>query len=131
MVGILNISEGSTIALHAAMLLSKADGGPITTKAAAETLKVSAAHLSKVFQRLTKAGIAKAVRGPKGGYLLNRPLADVRLRDVFEAIEGNMKLSRCLLAQPRCGIDGCMLGDLMAEINAMVVERFEKRLSEL
>jgi Rrf2 family protein len=131
MMGILNISEGSTIGLHAAVHLSKGNGEPITTNEAAEAMKVSAAHLSKIFQRLARSGIVKAVRGPKGGYLLNRPLSEIRLLDVFEAIEGPMKLSRCLLSRPRCGIDGCMLGDMMAEINKQVVKHFEKRLSEL
>jgi len=119
------------IGLHAAVHLSKGNGEPITTKEAAEAMKVSAAHLSKIFQRLAKFGIVKAVRGPKGGFLLSRPLSDIRLLDVFEAIEGPMKLSRCLLPQPRCGVDGCMLGDMMAAINKQVVKHFEKRLSEL
>lgn len=131
MVGILNISEGSTIGLHAAVHLSKGSGEPITTKEAAESMKVSAAHLSKILQRLARAGIVKAVRGPKGGYLLSRPLNDIRLLDVFEAIEGPLKLSRCLLSQPRCGIDGCMLGDMLGQINKQVVQHFERKLSEL
>lgn len=131
MMGILNISEGSVIGLHAAVHLSKGNGEPITTKEASEAMKVSAAHLSKILQRLARSGIVRAVRGPKGGYLLSRPLSEIRLLDVFEAIEGPMKLSRCLLSQPRCGVDNCMLGDMLAQINKQVVEHFEKRLSEL
>ena len=131
MVKILNISEGSTIALHAALLLSKGNGEPITTSEAAETMKVSAAHLSKVLQRLAKAGIVHAVRGPKGGYLLGRPLSEIRLLDVLEAVEGPLKLNRCLLAVPRCGNDGCMLGNLLDTINTQVLQHFEKRLYAL
>jgi Rrf2 family protein len=131
MVGILNISEGSTIALHATMLLSRQEAGPLTTMEAAQTLKVSAAHLSKVFQRLTKAGIVRAVRGPKGGYLINRPMSEIKLRDIFEAIEGPMKLKPCLLKEPHCGIQGCMLGSLLNDINQQVVAQFDKRLSEI
>ena len=131
MSGILNISKGSTMALHAAMLLSKNTDGPVTTIAAAQTLRVSAAHLSKVFQRMTKAGIVRAVRGPKGGYLLNKPLGDIRLLDVFESIEGPLHLSNCLMKERRCGVDGCMLGDMLDSINKQVVRHFEKRLSQL
>jgi Rrf2 family protein len=131
MVRILNISEGSTIGLHAALLLSKGTGEPVTTAEAAEEMKVSAAHLSKVFQRLAKAGIVNAVRGPKGGYLLGRPLSEIRLLDVLEAIEGPMKLNKCLLSSPRCGNDGCMLGGLLETINTQVLQHFEKKLSDL
>jgi Rrf2 family protein len=131
MVGILNISQGSTMGLHAALLLAKSEGQPVTTLEAAGRLKVSAAHLSKILQRLVKAGIAKAARGPRGGYMLNKPLKDIRLLDVFEAIEGKIKLSKCLLREPRCGLDGCILGDLLADINYQVLQHFEKPLSEL
>lgn len=131
MVRILNISEGSTIGLHAALLLSKGTGEPITTCEAAESMKVSAAHLSKVFQRLAKAGIVHAVRGPKGGYLLGRPLSEIRLLDVLEAVEGPMKLNKCLMTVPRCGDDGCMLGGLLESINKQVLQQFEKKLSDL
>jgi len=131
MVRILNISEGSIIALHAALLLSKGTDEPTTTSEAAEQMKVSAAHLSKVFQRLAKAGIVRAVRGPRGGYLLGQPLSEIRLLDVLEAVEGPMKLNPCLLNAPRCGDDGCMLGGLLGTINNQVLQHFEKRLSEL
>jgi Rrf2 family protein len=131
MVKILNITEGSTIAMHAALLLSKGAGKPITTNDAAESLKVSAAHLSKVLQRMTKAGIINAVRGPKGGYLLSRPLSEIRLLDILEAVEGPMKLSSCLMSVRRCGGDGCMLGGLLDNINSQVLRHFEKRLSDL
>ncbi|HAM35029.1 MAG TPA: Rrf2 family transcriptional regulator [Elusimicrobia bacterium] len=131
MSGILNISEGSVIALHAALLLAKDPGQAITTNEAARTLDVSAAHLSKVFQRLAKSGIVKAVRGPKGGYRLGKGLSEIRLRDIFEAIEGPMQLSRCLLSQPRCGLRSCILGSLLESINEQVARQFEKRLSQL
>ena len=131
MVNILKITEGSVIGLHVTLLLAKGPGKPITTEAAAEGLKVSAAHLSKILQRLCKAGILRAVRGPKGGYILNRPLAEIRLRDILEAVEGPIKLSNCLLTSPRCGDDGCMLGDLMESIHNQVLRHFEKRLSEI
>ena len=131
MIKILNISEGSTLGLHAALLLSKGTEEPTTTAEAAEKMEVSTAHLSKVFQRLAKAGIVTAVRGPKGGYLLGRPLSEIRLLDVLEAIEGPMRLSSCLLRKPRCGSDGCMLGGLLSKINKQVLEHFEKKLSDL
>lgn len=131
MVGILNLSEGSTIALHAVLHLAKSSGEPVTTAEAADSMKVSAAHLSKIFQRLAKSGLVRPVRGPKGGYLLNRELAAIRLLDVFEAIEGPMKFGRGPSAQTRCAVDGCGLPGMLDDISKQVVQRFEKRLSEM
>ena len=131
MVNILKITEGSVIALHATLLLAKGPGKPVTTEAAAEELKVSAAHLSKILQHLGRAGILRSLRGPNGGYILNRPLSEIRLRDVLEAVEGPIKLGTCLITNPICGNDGCMLGDLLKSINSQVLQHFEKRLSEI
>jgi Rrf2 family protein len=131
MVNILRITEGSVIGLHVTLFLAKGPGQPITTEVAAEGLKVSAAHLSKVLQRLGKAGILRAIRGPKGGYILRRPLSEIRLRDILEAMEGPIKLSNCLRTSPRCGNDGCMLGDLLESVNSQVLLHFEKKLSEI
>jgi Rrf2 family protein len=131
MVNILKITEGSVIALHATLLLAKGPGKPVTNQAAAKELGVSVSHLSKVLQRLGKAGIVRAMRGPMGGYILSRPLAEIRLRDILEAVEGPIKLNGCLLTAPQCGSDGCMLGDLLDSINSQVLQHFEKRLSEI
>lgn len=130
MVGVLNLSTGSTMALHAALHLSKGQGAPITTRSAAEVMKVSEAHLSKILQRLHRAGIVKALRGPKGGYVLNKPLAQIRLLDVFEAIDGPMKFD-VRREVPDCQVDGCMLGTLLRDINRLVVARFELSLAQL
>jgi Rrf2 family protein len=131
MTNILKIAECSIIGLHAALLLAKGSGKPVTTEAAAKKLGVSASHLSKVFQRLGKVGIVRAVRGPKGGYILNRPLAEIRLRDILEAVEGPILLRSCLMDSPNCGSDGCMLGGLLESISAQVLKSFERRLSDI
>jgi Rrf2 family protein len=131
MTNILKISEGSIIGFHVVRLLAKGLGKPMTTDAAAKELGVSGSHLSKVLQRLGKVGIVRALRGPKGGYILGRPLTEIRLRDVLDAVEGPLRLQNCLLSSAHCGTDGCMLGGLLESVSAQVLKSFEKRLSDI
>ncbi|MFA6004760.1 MAG: Rrf2 family transcriptional regulator [Elusimicrobiota bacterium] len=131
MVGVLNMSEAAVLALHVVWVLARKPGQAVTTSQAAAELRVSAAHLSKVLQRLVKAGIAQAVRGPKGGYSLGRKPSAIRLRDVFEAVEGPLNLSRCLMPEPRCGRKACLLGGLLGSINKQVVKELDKKVSDL
>ena len=56
----------------------------------AQSLNCSAAHMSKILQRLAKRGIVKPVRGPKGGYALAKPLKSVTILDVIEAIDSSL-----------------------------------------
>jgi len=126
------VSEACTLALHAMVLLAQDEESPHTTREIAETFKVSEAHLSKVLQRLHKAGLVRAVRGPKGGFSLARPAAKISLLDVYETIEGPLKLSRCLFTTPICGADECIMGDLIQRMNAEVRDYLARtRLSDL
>ena len=51
-----------------------------------ETIPVR--FLEQIFQDLKKAGLIGAKRGPRGGYHLARPAAEISLGDVFRALEG-------------------------------------------
>ncbi|MBI4678323.1 MAG: Rrf2 family transcriptional regulator [Elusimicrobia bacterium] len=131
MPGILNLSEASAIGAHAMMLLARGPREPLRVPELAARLKVSAAHLQKVLQRLAHAGLARSTRGPKGGYALAKPAASIRLGDVFQAIEGSLPLGACLLDKERCCMGECVLGDLLRSVNEAVARRLRTRLSEL
>jgi len=86
---------------------------------------------AKILGRLERAGIVTGTRGPRGGFELAREPDDVTLRDVYEAIEGPLKTTRCLFNRRIC--DGtCMLGDLLANVDRQVAERLSNtRLSDI
>lgn len=130
MAGILNITQASIIAMHAALLLAEGPGKPVTNEAAAKALRVSGCHLAKLLQRLAKAGIVRSLCGPKGGYILNRPLAEIRLRDILEAVEGPLKLQRRMPSKPRVN-DGQVLEDFLDSVHNQVIEHLERNLSEI
>ena len=84
-------------------------------------------------QRLTRAGMVDAVRGPRGGFQLSKAPSKIKLLDVFEAIEGPLGQPTCLLARPACeGRGHCVLGDMVQKVHAMVRDYMaETTLNEL
>jgi len=58
--------------------------------------------LLKIFRSLASVGIVGSQRGPGGGYVLLRDPADVTLLDIFEAVEGPMAISQCLMDPEFC-----------------------------
>ncbi|CAM4394496.1 Rrf2 family protein [Paenibacillus endophyticus] len=56
---------------------------------------VSETYLSKIFGKLSKAGIVSSVPGVKGGYKLAKPPADISFWDVVEAVEGASPIFQC------------------------------------
>jgi Rrf2 family protein len=57
---------------------------------------VSPAFLSKVLQRLVRAGLIRSRRGKCGGFELSRDIASVSLLDVLHALDSVPTLNACL-----------------------------------
>ena len=126
MSSLLRVSEAASLALHAAALMAGSDEERISAAAMAEKLGASEAHLGKVLQRLVKAGLARSVRGPGGGYSLTRRPKKISLKTIYEAIEGPLSDSRCLLGAPVCGQKSCPLGDLFSRVNNEITRNLTK-----
>ena len=129
MANVMKISEAASLALHTMVLLAAEQEGterPVTAKEVAETLDVSEAHLLKVVQRLAHAGLVRGDRGPGGGFTLARRSDAVTLMDVYEAVEGPLTKTTCLLTSRLCGGDHCILGDLLERMNS----EFRRYLSQ-
>ena len=122
---VLKISEATSLALHAMMILTKNQKKLVSVKEISEELDVSANHLSKVMQRLNKAGYIDSIKGFNGGFKLSVEPEKTTFLEIYELFEGKLKDSTCLLNNRDCG-DKCMFGDLIYSINKQVKERFEK-----
>jgi len=116
--GVLNISEAFSLALHsAALVAAEGEGGRATARSLAATLGASEAHLSKVLQKLVRAGILRSTRGPGGGFSLARPGGDVSLMEVYESVEGPFRPADCLAAARVCRGEECVFGSLLEKVN--------------
>jgi Rrf2 family protein len=73
-------------------------GEPVQVRVVGERQGVPARYLEQIFQRLRRERLVEGKRGPGGGYRLARPPAEIRLRDIVEALEG--PLERALGAGP-------------------------------
>ena len=113
-------SEAAAIGLHAALLLAASPGRCLSAAEIAERLDVSVNHCSKVLQRLTRAGMVRAVRGPRGGFRLARPAEEIGLLEVYEAIDGPLEDTTCLFSQPHCRMGECILSGMFDEVNRVI-----------
>lgn len=129
---VFKISDAASLAFHAMAFLAEDPGRMLQTKEIAARFQVSENHLSKVLQRLTKSGLIKAVRGPHGGFQMDKDPNLVTLLNVYEAIEGPLETTNCLLGSPVCGWTNCVLGNLLRNVNGEIKEYLTKtRLGDL
>ncbi len=90
---------------------------PLQIKAIAEREDISNKYLEQLIAMLKAAGLVRSIRGPRGGYLLAKPPAEIRLKDVFVTLEGPMIPAECIEHPefcPRC-MD-CATRDIWIEL---------------
>jgi Rrf2 family protein len=129
----LKISDAANLGFHSLVYLAQKyeDGSPVATIDAAKRFNVSANHLSKVLQRLTRARLVKSVRGPKGGFVLAKEPSQITLKDIYEAIDGPIVHGdTCLLDKKRCELPVCIMGSLIGDIERQVIAQFEETTLE-
>ena len=98
-----------------------ANGGrrPVSLADIAERQNISLSYLEQLFGRLLRGGLVKSVRGPGGGYLLQRGPANTRIADVVLAVDENLRATRCTPGSPvGCAKDSsrCLTHDLWEEL---------------
>ncbi len=131
MAHLLKISDAASLALHSMAFLASREDRLVSVKEIAKRLKGSEAHLSKVLQRLSRVGLVRSVRGPRGGFMLGKPASQITLLEIYEAIEGPILSRGCLFETPICDGVQCIWSDLLEKISKEVVEYLKsKRLSE-
>lgn len=89
--------------------------------------KIPETFLAKIFQRLTRAGLLRSARGAKGGFALGKPANEITVKEIVEAIEGPIAVSRCLLRQGQCEEEKvCPLRQVWEEAQQRFVEVLDR-----
>jgi len=63
---------------------------------------ISEKYLSLIVIPLRGAGLIRSIRGARGGYILARMPQDISLRDIVEAVEGEICLVSCINHPDSC-----------------------------
>jgi Rrf2 family protein len=72
-----------------------------STRTISEETGVSERYLEQLFIPLREGGVLQGIRGPRGGYRLGKPAADVTVGAVLRIVEGPMELVECV-AEAAC-----------------------------
>ena len=82
---------------------------PVTIKEISERQDVSVAYLEQILNKLRKAGLIRSIKGPGGGYILNKSPEKVSIASILNELEGPVALTSCLDPEGGCvRIDSCV-----------------------
>jgi len=83
-------------------LIKHQHGGPVNLAAISERQFISLSYLEQLFRRLRESGLVKSVRGPGGGYLLNREPSEISVAETIRAVDEQIQTTRCVNALRGC-----------------------------
>ncbi len=126
MSNLINISEAASLALHGLVLIAKNQPSRINVKVLAEELNASQTHLAKVFQNLSRAGLVRSLRGPAGGFELDKPAEEITFLEIYEIIDGKIALGDCPLGKNHCVFQSCIFDNELNRISTDIYETFRK-----
>ena len=97
------LSRESEYGLEAlSVLAEQEDGKVMLLREIAVARRLPQGFLAKVFQKLTRHNLVRSHRGAVRGYALARPAQEIRLKEIFEAIEGPDLFRRCIFWPGEC-----------------------------
>ena len=73
----------------------RADGERLSANVLSDDTGVPLPTAQKLMGSLATAGLLTSVRGAGGGFMLARPVAEISLADIVEAVEGPIAMTMC------------------------------------
>ena len=91
---------------------------------------ISLDYLEQIFSKLKKNEIVKSIRGTQGGYVLNKNPNDIKLTNIFHAVDEKVKTVQCK-KESKKGCNGkatkCITHNLWDELEVHINTFFENK----
>ena len=94
---------------------------------------ISLDYLEQIFSKLRKKDIVLSVRGTQGGYVLNKKAKEIKLTNIFDAVDEKVKTVQCK-KESKKSCNGrstkCLTHNLWDELENHINDFFEKKSLE-
>ena len=91
---------------------------------------ISLDYLEQIFSKLKKNEIVKSIRGTQGGYVLNKKPNEIKLTNIFHAVDEKVKTVQCKKDSKK-GCNGkatkCITHNLWDELETHINTFFENK----
>ena len=127
----MKLSSKGRYAVMALADLAKFDPNkPVSLRDISLRQGISLVYLEQLFLKLKKNKIVRSVRGNRGGYILNRDASEIKISEVFIAVEEKIKTIGCEKHSKK-GCNGksfkCITHNLWDELELYINNFFEKK----
>jgi len=103
---------------------------PISLRDISLRQNISLVYLEQIFSKLKKNNIVKSMRGANGGYILSKDPEQIKLSNIFSAVEEKVKTVQCK-KESKKGCNGkltkCITHYLWDELEIHINDFFDKK----
>ena len=103
---------------------------PVSLRDISLRQNISLVYLEQIFSKLKKNNIVKSIRGTNGGYILTRDPGQIKLSNIFSAVDEKVKTLQCKRESKR-GCNGrstkCITHYLWDDLEMHINDFFDKK----
>ena len=103
---------------------------PVSLRDISLRQNISLDYLEQIFSKLKKNHIVKSIRGNQGGYILSKNPNDIKLTNIFNAVDEKVKTVQCK-KESKKGCNGratkCITHNLWDELETHINSFFENK----
>ena len=123
-------SKGRYAVMALADIASFDRQNPISLRDISLRQNISLVYLEQIFSKLKKSNIVKSIRGTNGGYILAKEPEQIKLLNIFSAVDEKVKTVRCR-RESKKGCNGkltkCITHNLWDDLEMHINNFFEKK----
>ena len=122
-------TKGRYAVIAMADLASNQKLKPVSLNEISLRQNISLSYLEQLFSKLKNEKLVKSIRGPSGGYVLDKNPKDIKLSNIIFAVDEQVKTLNCKRDSKR-GCNGktvkCITHDLWDDLEKHINEFFDK-----
>ena len=103
---------------------------PVSLRDISLRQNISLVYLEQIFSKLKKNNIVKSIRGANGGYVLTRDPEQIKLSNIFSAVDEKVKTLKCK-RESKKGCNGkltkCITHNLWDDLEIHINDFFDKK----
>ena len=88
-------TKGRYAVMAMADLASYSKNKPVSLSEISKRQNISLAYLEQLFIHLKEDKLVRSVRGVKGGYTLEKPASEIKISNIFHAVNEEVKTLNC------------------------------------
>ena len=122
-------TKGRYAVMAMADLAANQNGKPVSLNDISLRQNISLSYLEQLFSKLRNEKLVKSVRGPSGGYILEKNPKEIRISNIIFAVDEQIKTLNCKKDSKK-GCNGktikCITHDLWDDLENHINNFFEK-----